>query len=212
MRATATRALYLRRRHRSTATQTDASVLDARADGDGKSPGAFPRERADQLDADRLNSEAPLSAFVAVHRVRAEGGDAHREVVGAIWRRVPDALPRRRVDPLSGTHVEGSGLVFDSDRSGKDHRPLVERRPLPGLRPSRWARHVGDAHRLVTRVDTSYVLADRLGRRTRSSDGRRPFDQSRHAERTVAARRKDPTTSSEATSASRRRSLPGQNP
>src|SRR5450755_2062039 len=117
-----------------------------------------------------------------MYGVRAEGGQAHRDVTCAFGprRAVAHPLTRSREHGLPGRDLEHRVSAFDLQQALEHQRVLVELWGLPGLLPTGRRPHLSDAEPLFSVVHASDVLVDELWLVTGCGDATRFGDQRRH--------------------------------
>ena len=125
---------------------------------------------------------AVAGLFIPVNRVGGEGGQADRDVLGAVGSRgaVTYPFPGSRMNCLAC--LDGHLTVFGLHHQGSSQHDgeFVELRALPGLRPARGAEHVRDAQAGLACAGLSDVLIDQLGRLAGGGNPARLQDQLRH--------------------------------
>jgi hypothetical protein len=65
-------------------------------------------------------------------------------------------------DGLARTDVHNTTTVRDPQQSFQDDREFLEFRGLPGLRPTAWTAHAGDADLALSRIHATDVFIDQL--------------------------------------------------
>jgi hypothetical protein len=100
------------------------------------------------------------SSRLAASSVNA--GTQIANVLGAVGRRVADALACARQHRLARPQLDSALVVLDDDRALEHDRYLVELGRLRGFLPAGRTRHTGDAHRGGPGADVPNQLADHL--------------------------------------------------
>src|SRR5690242_20205213 len=103
---------------------------------------------------------------VPVHGAGGEGGDADRDVLGAVGTggAVAHPLPGPGMNSLPGLHRQLPPFRLHDQGPAQHDRELVELRALTGLGPAGRAAHMRDAQAVLAGVHPPDVLVDQLGR------------------------------------------------